>query len=84
MPKTSAQDDQKIEEVLAKFDYCEQCRNTGVVETGNNDLPCSCIWGDKAVFNMGNEKLTGKEIKEIYSTLKKKYFFFGKAEGERP
>ena len=29
---------------------CGRCRN-GVIETGNNDLPCDCSLGDTALFN---------------------------------
>lgn len=29
---------------------CGKCRN-GVIETGNNDLPCDCPLGDTARFN---------------------------------
>ncbi len=31
---------------------CPECNDTGVVETGNNDLPCDCPAGDDAVFNV--------------------------------
>lgn len=43
---------------------CPKCGGTGVIETGNNDLPCDCLAGDKAVFNdavLG--RVTGKEIR---------------------
>ena len=43
---------------------CEKCNDTGVIETGNNDVPCPCPAGDKAVFNVtGEGHLTGAEIK---------------------
>ena len=29
---------------------CGECKN-GVIETGNNDLPCDCPLGDTALFN---------------------------------
>jgi hypothetical protein len=31
---------------------CPKCRGTGVIETGNNDLPCDCPAGDTAKFNV--------------------------------
>lgn len=31
---------------------CEKCRDTGVWETGNNDLPCDCPAGKTALFNV--------------------------------
>ena len=42
---------------------CTKCDDTGVIETGNNDLPCDCSKGDTAIFNVGYETLTGAEIK---------------------
>ncbi|MEK7173257.1 MAG: hypothetical protein AAB740_04785, partial [Patescibacteria group bacterium] len=30
---------------------CTKCNDTGVIETGNNDLPCDCPAGDEALFN---------------------------------
>jgi hypothetical protein len=43
---------------------CPHCKDTGVIETGNNDFPCECPAGDTAIFNLGWEKITGKELKE--------------------
>lgn len=42
---------------------CKKCKGTGVVETGNNDLPCDCSKGDTAKFNVAGVKgaVTGKE-----------------------
>ena len=31
---------------------CDDCGGTGVIETGNNDLPCKCQAGDLAMFNV--------------------------------
>lgn len=30
---------------------CNRCKN-GVVDTGNNDLPCDCLKGSSALFNI--------------------------------
>lgn len=44
---------------------CKKCNDTGVIETGNNDFPCDCPVGDKAIFNVaGRGQQTGKEIKD--------------------
>lgn len=44
---------------------CPECNNTGVIETGNNDFPCSCPAGDRAVFNVaGKGQMTGAEINQ--------------------
>lgn len=46
---------------------CKACRDTGVIETGDNDEPCRCAAGDKALFNVstvgGLRQVTGAEIK---------------------
>jgi len=43
---------------------CEKCNDTGVIETGNNDLPCDCPAGDTAIFTVAGEgQLTGKELR---------------------
>lgn len=52
--------------------YCLDCNDTGVIETGNNDFPCSCPAGDKAIFNDAQRgRVTGKELKEEYEELRK-------------
>jgi len=56
---------EKKPEILVK---CKTCGDTGVWETGNNDLPCPhCPKGDTAVFNCctpsGLKKLTGEQIR---------------------
>lgn len=45
---------------------CKLCRDTGVIETGNNDLPCDCRCGDRALFNSEGRTMTGAEIKARY------------------
>lgn len=43
---------------------CVKCWGTGVIDTGNNDLPCSCPQGDLAIFNVaGKGQQTGAEIR---------------------
>ncbi len=43
---------------------CPECKDSGVIETGNNDLPCDCPAGDKAVFNTCDGQVTGRSIKK--------------------
>jgi hypothetical protein len=31
---------------------CNKCGDTGIIETGNNDLPCDCPKGKLAEFNV--------------------------------
>jgi len=31
---------------------CPKCNDTGVIETGNNDLPCDCPVGATALFDI--------------------------------
>lgn len=47
---------------------CTECNDTGVIETGNNDLPCDCSAGTTALFNhAGVEGLvTGAEIRRHF------------------
>ena len=42
---------------------CKLCKDGGVIETGNNDLPCSCPAGDGAVFSTERGRETGAQIK---------------------
>jgi len=42
---------------------CRKCGGSGVIETGNNDLPCECPAGDHALFNTGGATKTGAQIK---------------------
>lgn len=47
---------------------CAKCRDTGVWDTGNNDLPCDCPAGATAEFNVatasGLRTLTGAELRD--------------------
>jgi len=47
---------------------CGKCMDTGVIETGNNDLPCDCPAGDLALFNVTKVvgPVTGVEIKRHF------------------
>lgn len=48
---------------------CPKCNDTGVIETGNNDLPCSCEKGDLALFNNAHVKggpITGAQVKRHF------------------
>lgn len=46
---------------------CEQCGDTGIIDTGNNDLPCDCAAGDTARFNVaGVGNVSGQEVKQHY------------------
>lgn len=42
---------------------CHRCRGAGVLETGNNDIPCDCPAGDNALFNVAGATMTGAQIK---------------------
>ncbi|MBI5733236.1 hypothetical protein HY967_04815 [Candidatus Jorgensenbacteria bacterium] len=48
---------------------CEKCGDSGVIETGNNDLPCDCPFGDTALFNEAGVigPVTGAEIKRHFN-----------------
>lgn len=53
---------------MSGMPVCKECDGTGVIETGNNDLPCSCPAGDKAVFNVaGRGTVSGKSLKDEYN-----------------
>ena len=47
---------------------CKKCNDTGVIETGNNDLPCDCPAGDRALFNVVGVKgpVTGAEMRRHF------------------
>lgn len=48
---------------------CISCNDTGVIDTGNNELPCDqCPKGDTAKFNVAGVKgpITGAEVKRHY------------------
>lgn len=42
---------------------CTRCKK-GVVETGNNDMPCDCPLGDIALFSTPRGVITGRELKQ--------------------
>jgi hypothetical protein len=46
---------------------CTRCGGAGVIETGNNDLPCDCPAGDTALFNTcwHDRPVTKKEMEEF-------------------
>jgi CheY-like chemotaxis protein len=49
------------------FNSCPKCLGTGTIDTGNNDLPCDCEAGDRALFNEASVGLvTGAECKRHY------------------
>lgn len=52
---------------------CKKCGDTGIIETGNNDLPCDCLAGNKALFNTAfvDRPITGREFKKYLATDKK-------------
>jgi len=45
---------------------CSRCKDTGVIDTGNNDLPCHCGAGDTAQFNVAGVRgpISGAEVKK--------------------
>jgi len=47
---------------------CKKCNDTGVIETGNNDLPCDCPAGAKALFNIAGVEgpVTGEEFRRHF------------------
>jgi hypothetical protein len=47
---------------------CKKCNNTGVIETGNNDLPCDCPAGETALFNHAGVigPVTGAELQRHF------------------
>lgn len=47
---------------------CGKCNDTGVIETGNNDLPCDCPAGSTALFNEAGVEgpVTGEEIRRHF------------------
>jgi len=47
---------------------CSKCNDTGVHDTGNNDLPCDCPAGETALFNQAGVigPVTGAEIKRHF------------------
>lgn len=51
---------------LASVEGCEECYGRGVVvDSDNNDLPCHCPAGDKAVFSVaGHGLMTGEVMRK--------------------
>ena len=47
---------------------CQQCDDTGVIETGNNDLPCHCPAGATALFSTTGVEgsVTGAELQRHF------------------
>ena len=46
---------------------CERCDDTGVIETGNNDLPRDCSAGGAARFNVaGVGNVSGEAVRRHY------------------
>lgn len=47
---------------------CSDCKGTGVIDTGNNELPCHCPAGAKARFNVAGVQgmVTGAEVKRHF------------------
>lgn len=52
---------------MPKFKKCKKCKD-GVIETGNNDLPCDCPAGAKALFNVAgiDGPITGEEMRRHF------------------
>jgi len=47
---------------------CPRCKGTGVIDTGNNDLPCDCPAGDTAKFNVaGRGTMLGRDMRKTLS-----------------
>ena len=44
---------------------CRKCNDTGIIDTGNNDLPCECSAGDTALFNIAgfDRPISGAALK---------------------
>lgn len=47
---------------------CKNCNDTGMIETGNNDLPCDCPLGGKAMFNCAGVEglISGEEMRRHF------------------
>lgn len=59
---------QKQVEVVM-VEYCRECKGTGVIDTGNNDLPCDrCPAGNRALFNVSGVvgPVTGAEMRRHF------------------
>lgn len=61
---------------------CTQCDDTGVIETGNNDLPCTnCTAGRDVVFNTCDGPMTGAEAIKHHNSP---YNQWPRSWGEKP
>ena len=47
---------------------CSKCDDSGVIETGNNDLPCDCEAGNHALFNQAgvDGPITGSQVRRHF------------------
>ncbi len=47
---------------------CKKCNNTGIIDTGNDDLPCDCDAGTSAQFNIAgvDGSVTGREVRMFF------------------
>lgn len=54
---------------LRSRQVCAACGGTGVIDTGNNELPCDCEAGDRQIFNVstprGVVQMSGKELRDV-------------------
>lgn len=43
---------------------CSKCNDTGIIVTGNNDIPCDCDNGNDALFNVAGhaQPISGEEL----------------------
>lgn len=57
-----------IQQLAPVIPKCQICNGTGVIATGNNDIPCDCPAGDIALFNRANVdgKITGAEFRRHF------------------
>ena len=65
-----------IRKLFRKAFPCRRCDNTGVWETGNNDLPCDCVAGATALFSVctanGVELMTGAESQRHHAESRRR------------
>ena len=47
---------------------CNRCNDTGVIDTGNNELPCTCTKRDSAMFNVAgvSQPVNGVAVRKHY------------------
>lgn|GEM_PF-3880127 len=51
-----------------KMPKCKKCGNTGIIKTGNNDLPCDCPAGI-TVFSFNPAGVEGPVVNELLNEL---------------